>query len=298
MKKPIIVASFSAGETSAFMTQWLIKNMSDTHEIIVVFANTGEENLKTLDFADKCDKYFGFNMVWIESIFDPQKGKGVRAKVVNYESADRNGEVFESCVAKFGIPNIHSPQCSREMKKQTILSYLRDHLKLKKEDYKIAIGIRIDEVDRISSSYQKDGVIYPLLESKYCPMTKGQINHFFQYKMPFRLEIKGYEGNCKVCWKKSLRKLLTIAKNTPEHFDNFKRMEDKYENFQPRKKMGTPPFRFYRKNISVNQILEMSKSFFIEAEDDKMNFNKESQSQLWGYDLDNSNGCSESCESF
>ena len=62
--------SFSGGRTSAYMTKWMIENLKDKYEMIVCFANTGKEREETLEFVDKCDKKFGFNVVWIESIKD------------------------------------------------------------------------------------------------------------------------------------------------------------------------------------------------------------------------------------
>lgn len=295
--KDKIVISFSGGETSAFMAQWLINNMNDRFEFITVFANTGQENEETLIFVDQCDKFYGLNVIWVEGKYNMVRGNGTRANVVDFKTADRNGIIFENAVRKFGILNVANPQCSRELKEQVILSYLRDHLKLKKKDYRIAIGIRCDEVDRVASNYKKRGLIYPLIDSRFCPMTKPEINSYWR-DMPFRLNLKGYEGNCKVCWKKSLRKLLTIAKNNPEKFDDFIRIEKAYENYEPRPRMGTPPFRFFRNNLSCEDIIRMSEAAFEEANDDSVIYNTHIQLALFGYNLDTDNGCSESCDAF
>lgn len=48
--KQKILVSFSGGETSAFMINWLLKNMPE-YEYKFVFANTGEENEETLVFV-------------------------------------------------------------------------------------------------------------------------------------------------------------------------------------------------------------------------------------------------------
>ena len=63
MKKQ--VCSFSGGRTSAYMTYWMLNEWKDRdkYEMIVVFANTGKEREETLDFVEKCDKAFGFNVV-------------------------------------------------------------------------------------------------------------------------------------------------------------------------------------------------------------------------------------------
>lgn len=118
--------------------------------------------------------------------------------------------------------------------------------------------------------------------------------------MPFRLELKGYEGNCKTCWEKSTRKLVTIARHNPSWFDFMRQMEIEYSGFIPesKKKEGfEPPIRFFRGNKTTDDIMEMAKDLSIEdAIDDSLNMNY--QTSLWhdGTELDTSNGCSESCE--
>ena len=64
-----LLVSFSGGETSAYMAQWLWKHKRDDYEMVFVFANTGEENDETLDFIEKCSHHFGFPVIWIEGVF-------------------------------------------------------------------------------------------------------------------------------------------------------------------------------------------------------------------------------------
>lgn len=90
MKKKLCL-SFSLGETSAFMTEWCLNNFRDEYEMVVVCANTGEEDEKSLIFGHQCDLYFGWNMVWVECITNPDFGVGATAKVVDFETASRNG---------------------------------------------------------------------------------------------------------------------------------------------------------------------------------------------------------------
>src|SRR5690606_27296656 len=107
-----------------------------------------------------------------------------------------------------------------------IKAYARDVLAWR--DYYTAIGIRTDEIDRVSTNRKKEKLIYPLIEMH--PTSKSDVNRFW-LGMPFDLEIKSYEGNCATCWKKSLRKLLTIAKHHPERFEWDIEMERKYEDY-------------------------------------------------------------------
>lgn len=293
MKNKLLI-SFSGGETSAYMAYHIMKNKKDDwQEIKIVFANTGDENEATLKFINDCEKNFGWEIIWVEGVYNPKKGIGIRHKIVNYETASRKAEPFKQAVAKYGIPNISNPFCSYYLKKEVIEHYLKT---IGWKNYYTAVGIRADEVDRISNKWKERRLIYPLI---HAGITKPAVNKFWR-DMTFRLELKSYHGNCKVCWKKSLRKHLTIAKESPESFDNFLEMEKQYENFIPeaRDENIKLPIRFFRGELSVEQILEMSKEKFEPAMDDSKNYVEYKQLQLFGYELDKSSGCLESCDAF
>lgn len=293
-----LLISFSGGEISAYMTQWLLKKFKGWKDMIVVFANTGEENEQTLEFVKKCDEQLGFNTIWIEAVTNPEYTKGVRCKIVTFETASRNGEPFEQSIKKYGIPNIASPECSRNLKKCAIRDYARSIGWKKIKEYQTAIGIRNDEIDRMSKHRKKENLWYPLVNAE---ISKPAVNRFWR-DMPFRLELKGYEGNCKVCWKKSLRKLMTIAREQPSAFDNFKKWEQEFENFIPEARQDNDkiktPIRFFRNHFSVNDIMELSKKPFAVAKDDSVVFTETIQFKLFDLPLDLSNGCVESCEVF
>lgn len=121
--------------------------------------------------------------------------------------------------------------------------------------------------------------------------------------MPFDLELKSYQGNCDLCWKKSNRKLLTILKENPEYADWWRVMENKYENKIPVAAMNNskikPPIRFYRNNESVDDLIEDAQFPFDAAEDESKAVSaKETQGKLWDINLDENFGCVESCEAF
>jgi len=205
--------SFSGGETSGYMTLWCLHNLAPLYkEVVVMFANTGQENEQTLDFVDKCDREFGLNVVWVEAVVDPRKMHGTRHRVVTFETADREGTVFESVIQKYGIPNKAYPHCTRELKLAPMKSYLRS-LGWVAGSYETAVGIRVDEIDRMAHNAAENKIIYPLVS--LCPTTKPGINAWWSAQK-FRLPLKGYEGNCKWCWKKSLRKHLTLATEHPD----------------------------------------------------------------------------------
>jgi hypothetical protein len=227
-----LLVSFSGGETSAFMAQWLNNHYEEFgyENIVFVFANTGLENEQTLEFVERCDKHFKLNAQWIEADVIHEYRKGTRYYRTDFENASRKGEPFEQMIKKYGIPNQANPQCTRELKGAPIASFGKDWFN--GEKYHTAIGIRSDEADRINPKSKDKGFIYPLINRKMIPATKPMIN-FYWRSMPFRLELKGYQGNCATCWKKSDKKLFQIAKENPRAFDFMAKMERKYGNFFP-----------------------------------------------------------------
>lgn len=290
MKKKLCV-SFSGGETSGYMAQYLKNHKQDKYEMVFIFANTGQENEETLKFVDQCDKAFNLNLIWLEAKINQELGKGTRWNVVNYKTASRNGKPFEDGIKKFGLPNMNNPWCTRDLKLEPIHSYLK--LNLGWKDYWTAIGIRSDEIDRVSTNRIKNKLYYPLVED--IPMSKPKIN-FWWAQQDFRLNLKGYEGNCKWCWKKSDNKLMTIAIEKPEYFDFARKVEKLYEDYVPESKSKSmqKPVRMFRKNKSVQDIFDNSKLKFKKQKDDSDTYNW--QISIFDEGLDTSNGCDESCE--
>lgn len=284
VEKKNLLVSFSGGETSAFMAQWLLKHKQDEFNMVFVFANTGEENEETLEFVEKCDKHFGLNVYWVEAVVHHGKRKGTTHKVVDYKTASRNGEPFENIISKYGIPNQAFPHCTRETKLNPITSFTKEYFGSK--DYYTAIGIRSDEADRMNAKYKENKLIYPLISKDFIPMTKPKIN-FYWKQQPFRLNLKGYQGNCKTCWKKSDKKLYVIAQENPEYFDFMNRMEEKYPRVgsEFKKDDSCNDRVFFRKNRTAKDILKESKDFAGTVKDD---------AQIYDVELDLFE--SESCE--
>lgn len=259
-----LLVSFSGGETSAYMSKLIQDRLTSAYdEVRFVFANTGQENEQTLEFVQRCDRAWGLSVVWVEGVFSPEPGVGVRAKVVDFTTASRDGRPFEEMISKYGIPNQVTPLCSKELKGNTIKSWARS-IGWAKGTYDTAIGIRVDEIDRMSIRAKENRIIYPLVGR--FPTTKATINMWWE-QQPFRLNLKSYQGNCRWCWKKSLRKHLTIISETPEAYDFPERMEREYAL------AGTNPEgrprRFFRQERSVADLRELAKSTrFAPATDD------------------------------
>lgn len=260
MEKKKLLVSFSGGETSAYMSQWLWNNKKDEFDMVFVFANTGQENEETLSFVEKCSKHFGFKVHWVESVVHHNKRKGSTHKVVDFKSASRDGSPFEDIITKYGIPNKAFPHCTRETKLNPITSFTKQYFGTRK--YYTAIGIRSDEVDRVNDKAKERRLIYPLVSKDYIPMTKPKIN-FYWKQQPFRLRLKGYQGNCKTCWKKSDKKLYLIAKENPEWFNFMNDMEKKYPRVgaEFKKDPECVDRVFFRKNRGVEDIINEAKNF-------------------------------------
>lgn len=247
MKMNLLI-SFSGGRTSAYMTYLLMMNRASFNEVRVAFANTGKEREETLRFVDQCDKHFGWGVTWVEAVVTPKRGVGTTHRVVSFESASRNGEPFESIIIKYGLPNKSYPHCTRELKEQPIKSLVKS---LGWLDYKMAIGIRTDEMDRINfERADRARIIYPLATT--FPTTKSMVNEFWKGQ-PFDLKLQEHQGNCDCCWKKSFNKLHLIANESPELFDWWNRMEQKYQYHNPRGDAPRKPFRMYRQNTSASE---------------------------------------------
>ena len=244
------------------MAQWLNHHYEEFgyENIVFVFANTGLENEQTLEFVERCDKHFKLNVQWVEAAVQQGVRKGTGYYRTDFDNASRKGEPFEAIIKKYGIPNQAFPHCTRELKQAPISAFGKEWFN--REKYHTAIGIRIDEFDRMNPDYKKKGFIYPLIFNNMMPSTKPKIN-FFWRSMPFRLELKGYQGNCATCWKKSDKKLYQIAKENPKAFEFMAEMERKYPRVgnEFAKDQSAINRFFFRKNRSAKDILKEAKKW-------------------------------------
>lgn len=287
MMKPLII-SFSGGRTSAYMAYLLTNAYKGKREIYTVFANTGKEREETLEFVQECDKAFGLNVVWIEGVQHHGKRKSPAPRVVDFTSAARKGEPFIDMIKKHGIPNAKFPHCTRELKTYPINNYVRS---LGLTDWDMAIGIRADESSR---AVRKPRYVYPLI--KDFPTTKHTVSAFWA-KQSFILRLKGYEGNCDMCWKKSKRKLLTLLIERPELAGWWNSIEVQYGQYVPPTQVDCRrvPITFYRGNESMEELLDEAQFPFEPAIDEYLPL---ISSAGYSEDLDSTDGCSESCEPF
>lgn len=218
-----INVSFSGGLTSGKMCHQVIRQFRDTHEIVVTFANTGQESKETLDFVHECDVRFGWGVVWVEAVVHHGERKGCTHKITDYYNASRNGEPFEEVIKKYGISNPSYPHCTRELKINPMQSYLKS-IGWEWGSYTTCIGIRSDEADRMNARRKEYKFWYPMIKANW---TREAVDEWWD-QQEFNLGIPNYRGNCTWCYKKTIKKLKTIANETPQVFDFPMRMEEKY----------------------------------------------------------------------
>ena len=253
--KKLLVCTFSGGRTSAFMGKFLNEyDKYKDYEKLFVFANTGKEKEETLEFIEKCSKEWNLPIVWLEAKIINEKGKGTTYKIVDFETASRNGEPFVDMLNKYPIPTSFASNCTRELKQRPIDKFVKD---LGFDEVITAMGIRYDERHRKSLNAKEQNIIYPLCDD--IKVDNLFIRSWWANQC-FDLQIKDYEGNCDLCFKKSLRKRLTIIKENPNIAKWWLDTENKYSTEK------VPRFDL-RSNKSIEEIIELSKQPFKTVED-------------------------------
>lgn len=211
-----ILCTVSGGRTSAFMAIYL-RTLYPERKILFVFANTGKEKEETLIFIKKLDEKWKLGIVWVEAKVTMEKGVGTTYKLVDFETASRNGQPFEIVIKKYGLPSKLFRHCTRELKEAPIHKYAK---KILGKDYLTATGIRADEKHRIS---KKDNYIHPLADMNF---NQDFIDDYWA-NQDFNLMLNKHEGNCDFCFLKSKKKRVTLLKEGL-NVDWWKRMEETY----------------------------------------------------------------------
>lgn len=271
-KDKLLVCTFSGGRTSAFMGKLLKENPKyKDFDKVFIFANTGKEREETLNFINKCDIEWGLNIVWLEADINKEKGKGTSYKIVDYNTASRNGEPFEMMLSKYPLPNTFVSNCTRELKLAPMNKYIKS---LGYKEVYTAMGIRWDERHMESNTAKEQNIIYPLIHDL---KVDAKFIRSWWDNQSFDLQLKDYQGNCDLCFKKSLKKRLTIIKEDPKISKWWEDVEDKYST------EDYPRFDL-RQNITVKEISQLANKPFQKAED--LHELSKKQCELFEYETD------------
>lgn len=226
-----LAISFSGGQTSAYMTDLLLNDpdfLAGFVSVKILFCNTGQECEKTLEFVDRCDarwRRIGHRVVWLESVVHPEPRRGTTHVVTSFDHAHRGMGLFMAMASKYGVPNLRQPHCTRELKLRPFYSYLRA-IGWKKSETRVAVGIRSDEIDRMTRDPM---LIYPLVKRG---VNKAEVLTELPVRFGFSLGIPEEIGNCVWCWKKSDAKLAKAWRMIPGLFDGPSMMENGFGHGQ------------------------------------------------------------------
>jgi 3'-phosphoadenosine 5'-phosphosulfate sulfotransferase (PAPS reductase)/FAD synthetase len=218
--------SFSGGRTSAYMLWRVLQSNGGKlpNEAIVCFQNTGKEREETLEFVRDCSKNWDVPITWLE-FADSE----TQFKVVDFDSASRNGEPFEALIRKRKyLPNPMVRFCTVELKVRTGHRYLKS---IGWTEWDSMLGIRADEERRLAKIGNQD---YGKHEEKVAPLgkagiTKADVGQFWR-EQSFDLMLPNVNGetpwgNCDLCFLKSGAKVASLIAQEPERALWWARME-------------------------------------------------------------------------
>tara|TARA_R100000808_G_scaffold23738_1_gene53110 strand:- start:4104 stop:4946 length:843 start_codon:yes stop_codon:yes gene_type:complete len=213
------VISFSGGRTSGYM----LRRILDAHggqpeDLKICFQNTGLEHAATYEFVKDCAHRWDCDITWLEYCV---KDGDHDFRVVDYDSASRNGEPFSQLIEKRGyLPSVVARICTTMLKMRTMDKHIRT-LPGFEDGYTNAVGLRADEphrAQRIKSDNSREEIICPIYENGE---TEVQVLEFWK-EQPFDLNLPlrgNMAGNCVGCFLKKRSKIELLAKEMPEYFN-------------------------------------------------------------------------------
>lgn len=222
--------SFSGGRTSAYMLYKVLECGGGQlpNDTKIVFANTGKEDEATLKFVQACSDNWNVPIIWVE-----YQHEEPNFKVVNFETASRNGEPFEDLIrngSRRYLPNPMTRYCTVDLKIKAAQRYL---FSIGWTHWDNLVGIRADESRRVAKiranpSNGNKGItrFMPLAEAG---VTKKMVSEFWK-NQSFDLELPNmngvtYHGNCDLCYLKGGSQVLSLIAEKPERAIWWAKME-------------------------------------------------------------------------
>lgn len=303
------VLLFSLGRTSAFLANYFKikhgfnktvsvfytkgKPMYKYHtndkgdRLFVLCMNTGKERKESLTFGKRCNDEFDLNVILLEAEIKQGKGNVTGFNITTFDKASTDGKPFEDMLKKYPMPhNRGVSNCTRELKQRPKEQFMKW---IGCKDYISVVGIRADEAHRKSNNAEKERNIYPLADEF---KVNSQFIRNWWERQNFDLELKDYEGNCDLCFKKSLKKRLTLINENPDIATWWAKMEDTYadeyivmegdyeydydeENgiteqvtvYDKRKEVVKKRYFDTRAGLSIHDLVDMASKPFDKAED-------------------------------
>jgi 3'-phosphoadenosine 5'-phosphosulfate sulfotransferase (PAPS reductase)/FAD synthetase len=211
------VISFSGGRTSALMLQHILTEglQPDVH---VLFANTGKERPETLDFIHEIETRWPVQVHWLERRpFLRKSPFADRYRVVDYATADREGRTFlQLVIERRRLPNPRIRMCTTELKIRVMKHWM---MAQGYTHWDMIIGLRADEPRRVANQRKLNAKnkerwirVMPMAEAGH---TLADVEAFWA-QQPFQLQLQPHEGNCDLCFLKSLWKKQQIARDRPD----------------------------------------------------------------------------------
>jgi hypothetical protein len=233
--------SFSGGRTSAYMLFMILLAHGGKlpDDVYVVFANTGKEREETLRFVYGVSVRWNVQIHWVE--WTPSG-----FVEVGYNSASRNGEPFAGLIAKKQYtPNAVTRFCTQELK----IRAMRDFMRAAGYDrWANVIGLRYDEGSRVLKALARNDAakerfttVMPMARARAKVTKRGHIMPFWfgegadrvpnpippvdQLPQGFDLGLQDYEGNCDLCFLKSIGARKRLIRDNPGMSDWWKIQE-------------------------------------------------------------------------
>ena len=271
------VISFSGGRTSGFM----LRKIVDAHDgrlpddVRTLFANTGLEDPRTLDFVEECSSRWGVPITWVEYRRKTENGKS--HEIVNHATASRDGGPYSALIddRKY-LPNPFARFCTVELKIRVMHRVIRSW---GWSEWDSCIGIRADEPRRVarvrsrgqSNETPDETPVMPLVEAG---ASVGDVLRFWN-EQPFDLglsvDASGVSalGNCSLCFLKKRSRIISLIRQDPSRADWWIEQEEKVTRIGSARLASGAMFRTDRESYATmkRQALEQAEMFAFEGDD-------------------------------
>lgn len=189
------LVSFSGGRTSAYMLRRILDE-GLRPDVYVVFADTGKERAETYAFVRECSTRWSVRVEWVA-----------------YERGE-HATPFDALIAsrKF-LPFPRARFCTAELKVRPMRDFMRAR---GYEHWTNVVGIRADEPRRVASlrapTRERWENALPLVDAG---VSVRDVMAFWRAQ-PFDLRLEPWEGNCDLCFLKSIDKRKRIMRDRPD----------------------------------------------------------------------------------